>query len=142
MIAEAQAQATQTAQQAASTGFLDTLSPDAITILLAILGATIALATLIMRTTARLDADRRETQRRFDEHQRETRRLFDEHQRDTRQRLDEHQRDTQRRLDEHQRETRRLFDIVMERLARVEGKLDLLLQGLQIRIEPKNTKPE
>ena len=26
-----------------------------------------------------------------------------------------------------------------ERIARLEGKMDLLLQGLQIRIEPKNT---
>ena len=102
----ADAQVAQTAQQAASAGFL---SSDAITILLAILGATIAFAALVMRTTAKLDADRRETQRRFDE---------------------------------HQRETRHLFDTVMERLARVEGKLDLLLQGLQIRIGPKNTKPE
>ena len=140
MIAEAEV--AQTAQQAASAGFVSTLSPDAITILLAILGATIAIAALILRTTARLDADRRETQRRFDEHQNETRQRFDEHQNETRRRFDEHQNETRRLFHEHQNETRQRFDTVMERLARVEGKLDLLLQGLQIRIGPKNTKSE
>ena len=42
------------------------LSADTITLLLALFGVAIAIATLIMHNTARLDADRRETQQRFD----------------------------------------------------------------------------
>ena len=41
------------------------LSPDTITLLVAVLAVGIGLATLIMRSTSRLDADQHETQRRF-----------------------------------------------------------------------------
>ena len=53
------------------------LSPDTITLLVAVLAVGIGLATLIMRSTSRLDADRHETQRRFDADRHETQRRFD-----------------------------------------------------------------
>ena len=53
------------------------LSPDTITLLVAVLAVGIGLATLIMRSTSRLDADRHEAQRRFDADRHETQRRFD-----------------------------------------------------------------
>ena len=107
MIAEVQAQATRAATTIAEHSHSPTF--DTLALMGTVIAVGLALAALIMRSTARLDADRRETQRRFDEHQRQTQRQFDEHQRETR--------DTVNRvLDKLER--------ITERQAHVEGRIE------------------
>ena len=89
------------------------LSPDTITLLVAVLAVGIGLATLIMRSTSRLDADRHEAQQRFDADRHETQRRFD---------ADRHE--TQRRFDAAMETFRAEMQRLAERQSRVEGRVE------------------
>ena len=100
------------------------LSPDTLTLLVAVLAVGIGLATLIMRSTSRLDADRHEAQQRFDADRHEAQQRFDADRHETQRRFDADRHETQRRFDTAMETFRAEMQRLAERQSHVEGRVE------------------